>query len=814
MDNNNTKDLFDPDNNDNNQSNIGVEFDPSIGSGVPDTDAGDLPDDLNMKNDEDLFGEPIEEQEQEREQEGLPQALEDGVRKEGEMLSQQSQELKNDELPTAETGSKDENRIKNDQNNSEEENKPIEYNANETDLKAESEEIVSGEKDASDNAEINVGKDEKENEKGDNDDSDGSNINNNNNTNNNSNNINDNPASNPDTISNNDGNIYGHGYDNEINENKEKSEEKPPVGIEEQNEEKGFQRPLEGQQQQQQKPEAKEEAPRPNTESKPSAAAVSTTMRPEPETTTMQTTKTAKMEDNDLAVPQSHEIVIPSYARWFNLTKIHPIEKQSLPEFFTNRIPSKTPQVYVKCRNFMVNSYRLNPNEYFSVTTARRNVCGDAAAVFRIHKFLMKWGLINYQVDAQLLPKSVEPPFTGEYSTRHDAPRGLFPFESYKPSVQLPDMAKLKKMMDTDDNSSTLHKYLNDERRRSQTLPSEDSPEIKHEDKERGDDNTNQDESIENPHGAKRPKIIKSSTEIDDGWQKDEVERLLKGIQTHGSDWYKIAKDVGNKTPEQCVLKFIQMPIEDRFLHQDDENGSDIGSLKYAPHLPFSKSENPVMSTLAFLIGLVHPKVVQGMTDRALQKLELQQEDKDQSLSPSQPEPESQSQPSAATAPPPTVKEASGLAVSSLGVRSHVFANNEERQMSSIAHQMAQIQLQKVDIKLKLLDKVEKSLELEKKTLQRQQEDVLVQRISFAKHSKNVSKKLEESLTCFEDKEKLAAHIEEIKNLVSHPPKVSIGSAFTNSGTAAESDGSTNKQEGEIEPVSVEAPQSYRYWSA
>ncbi|AQZ14474.1 SWI3 (YJL176C) [Zygosaccharomyces parabailii] len=503
---------------------------------------------------------------------------------------------------------------------------------------------------------------------------------------------------------------------------------------------------------------------------------------------------TVPANNNELAVPQSHEIVIPNYAKWFNLTKIHPIEKESLPEFFTNRIPSKTPQVYVKYRNFMINSYRLNPNEYFSVTTARRNVCGDAAAIFRIHKFLMKWGLINYQVDAKLLPKSVEPPFTGEYSTRHDAPRGLFPFESYKPSVQLPDMAKLKKMMDTEDNSSALHKYLAEERRKSHTCAPVATTEPKIEDDKKNSHARQENEVMtENPHGAKRPKIVENSTKVDDGWDKEGVQKLLEGIQTHGSDWYKIAKEVGNKTPEQCILKFLQMPIEDRFLHQNDK-ASDLGSLKYAPHLPFSKSENPVMSTLAFLVGLVDPKIVQNMTSRALQSME--DVEKQQEC-------------------PPTTKEASELALSSLGVRAHVYATNEERQMNAIAHQMAQVQLQKVEAKLKLLDKIEKSLELEKKALQRQQEDVLVQRLSFAKHSRNVHLKLEESLKIFDDKEKLAAHAAEIKELIANPPKLSIGSAYdTTEKNDTSAERSVNNTEKEIKPVSVEAPQFYRYWSA
>lgn len=494
---------------------------------------------------------------------------------------------------------------------------------------------------------------------------------------------------------------------------------------------------------------------------------------------------------DELVVPQAHEIVIPNYARWFNLLKIHSIEKESLPEFFTNRVASKTPQVYVKYRNFMVNAYRLNPNEYFGVTAARRNVCGDAAAIFRVHKFLMKWGLINYQVDAKVLPNNVEPPFTGEFSTRHDAPRGLFPFESYKPSVQLPDMAKLKKMMDTNNDSSALHKYLHERKRKMSNQSEEKAGET--EPKQETDVNGIEDQES-SPNPVKKAKVLEDTSVQ---WTREELQKLLKGLQEHGSDWYKVAKGIDNKTPEQCILKFLQLPIEDRFLHGDNQN-SDLGPLKYAPHLPYSKSENPVMSTIAFLVGLVDPKVVQQMTSRALKTMDdLDNKETD--------------------SPADETKEGSEIALASLGVRSHVFATNEERQLNAIANEMVEVQLAKTEVKLKFLDRIEKALELDKKALQRQQEDTLVQRLALAKHSRTVYDKLEHSLELFDDKDKLASHLSEIKQLLASPPKMSIGSAFglSNGGEASPSQEKTGaKSEHEVKPVSIEAPQFYRYWSA
>lgn len=95
---------------------------------------------------------------------------------------------------------------------------------------------------------------------------------------------------------------------------------------------------------------------------------------------------------------QTHEVIVPSYAAWFDMSKINDIERKSLPEFFNNKNRSKTPSVYKDYRDFMVNTYRLNPTEYLTVTACRRNLAGDVCAIIRVHAFLEQWGLINYQV--------------------------------------------------------------------------------------------------------------------------------------------------------------------------------------------------------------------------------------------------------------------------------------------------------------------------------------------------------------------------------------------------------------------------------
>lgn len=100
----------------------------------------------------------------------------------------------------------------------------------------------------------------------------------------------------------------------------------------------------------------------------------------------------------DMLATQTQKVIVPSYSTWFDMHMIHSLERKALPEFFNNRNRSKTPAVYKDYRDFMVNTYRLEPREYLTVTACRRNLAGDVCAIMRVHAFLEQWGLINYQV--------------------------------------------------------------------------------------------------------------------------------------------------------------------------------------------------------------------------------------------------------------------------------------------------------------------------------------------------------------------------------------------------------------------------------
>ena len=64
----------------------------------------------------------------------------------------------------------------------------------------------------------------------------------------------------------------------------------------------------------------------------------------------------------------------------------------------------------------MIDSFRLNPVEYLSVTACRRNLAGDVGSVLRVHGFLEQWGLINYHLDGDKHSHMMGPPSTAHFN--------------------------------------------------------------------------------------------------------------------------------------------------------------------------------------------------------------------------------------------------------------------------------------------------------------------------------------------------------------------------------------------------------------
>ncbi|KAJ1761021.1 SWI/SNF and RSC complex subunit Ssr2 [Coemansia sp. RSA 1591] len=354
-----------------------------------------------------------------------------------------------------------------------------------------------------------------------------------------------------------------------------------------------------------------------------------------------------------LLVEQTQEIVIPSYAAWFRLSDVHENERRALPEFFNGRNMSKTPTVYTEYRNFMINSYRLSPSEYLTVTACRRNLAGDVCAIMRVHAFLEQWGLINYQTDADTKPSVIGPPFTGHFRISADTPRGLMPFQ---PSVSAQQLAAPDRYAGSPRTSAAPTPAALATRRdiyesptigdvaarpASETATAEPTP-------------TTRDVFCHTcgvncttayyhcvkalrqrvdlcapcymdgrfPGSLSSADFVKISdasgqSGAGDDWADQETLLLLEGVEMYDDDWNRIAEHVGSRSREECVLHFLKLPIVDPYevapLRADKAAQGAV--------VPFSRADNPVMSVVAFLAANVNPGVAAAAAKAALAEL-------------------------------------------------------------------------------------------------------------------------------------------------------------------------------------------------
>ncbi|CAO1614476.1 unnamed protein product [Sympodiomycopsis kandeliae] len=394
---------------------------------------------------------------------------------------------------------------------------------------------------------------------------------------------------------------------------------------------------------------------------------------------------------------QTQEIIIPSYSTWFSFNTISPLERRSLPEFFNGRNRSKTPEIYKEYRDFMINTYRLNPSEYLTFTACRRNLAGDVCSIMRVHGFLEQWGLINYQIDPETRPAALGPPFTGHFRVMVDAPRGLQPLH---PGTRNPDQGGHAALSQQPANNqangsastrdpSTVDLSLELRRtvysttlRATKSITPAQGKTLAEQAKESlsngagsapsyscdtcGSETTrSRFHSIKNKdyilcpgcyHEGRFPSSMFSGdfVRIDDSafkqgggsaiegistngqeWSDGETLRLLEALEMYGDDWSRVEEHVGTRSTEECIGRFVQLPIEDAYLgtekggHSNGQSQSDLGPLQYLKDpkaldgsaAPFSQSDNPVMSVVAFLASTVSPAVAAAAAQSALGEL-------------------------------------------------------------------------------------------------------------------------------------------------------------------------------------------------
>uniref|UniRef100_A0A3Q3DCQ1 SWI/SNF related BAF chromatin remodeling complex subunit C1b n=1 Tax=Hippocampus comes TaxID=109280 RepID=A0A3Q3DCQ1_HIPCM len=418
------------------------------------------------------------------------------------------------------------------------------------------------------------------------------------------------------------------------------------------------------------------------------------------------------LEGEENITEQTHHIIIPSYTSWFNNNSIHSIEKRALPEFFNGKNKSKSPEVYLAYRNFMVDTYRLNPQEYLSSTSCRRNLTGDVCSILRVHAFLEQWGLINYQVDAESRPLPMGPPPTPHFNVLADTPTGLAPLQ-HKP-LQV---------------TSSQHMLCFPEKSREKPLDCQNFG------------------LRMDVYAKKHPKTKGACAGRE--WTEQETLLLLEALEVYRDDWNKVSEHVGSRTQDDCILHFLRLPIEDPYL---EDSSASLGPLAYQP-VPFSQSENPVMSTVAFLASVVDPRVASAAAKAALgegtrensymlirQTVILSGLEKFSTRFPGNEDDGTQRQEGEGDEGraameldlvESTVTTAAAAALSSAATKAKHLAAVEERKIKSLVALLVETQMKKLEIKLRHFEELETIMDREKEALEQQRQQLLTERQSF-----------------------------------------------------------------------------------
>ncbi|KAJ7064834.1 Smarcc1 protein [Mycena amicta] len=477
---------------------------------------------------------------------------------------------------------------------------------------------------------------------------------------------------------------------------------------------------------------------------------------------------------------QTHEVIVPSYSAWFDMSKIHTVESRALPEFFNSRNRSKTPAIYKDYRDFMINTYRLRPMEYLTVTACRRNLAGDVCAIMRVHAFLEQWGLINYQIDPDSRPAALAPPFTGHFRVILDTPRGL---QSLHPGSRPPNPGAAavngaKKPAPTPASLELRSNIYQTSNKSSRPIDAAEAEALANGNRDgsangasRGPttfscDTCGADCTQTRYHSLKDQKFqlcppcyldgrfpssmfsgdfvkLNSATAgPSSDWTDQETLLLLEAIEMYDDDWSRIEEHVQTRSAQQCITKFLQMDIEDPYLATE----ASMGPLRYA-RIPFEQADNPVMSVVAFLAGVVDPSVGGEAAKTALRHLSSEGKGTAESEEADAAETSGDAMavdgpPKKQTVPRSQAVRAADLALKSSGKAAAALADTEDKEIRSTLASIIKLTLTKLELKMSQFEELEDILEEERKNLESTRAALLTERLNLKKTIEHVRSEL------------------------------------------------------------------------
>lgn len=276
-------------------------------------------------------------------------------------------------------------------------------------------------------------------------------------------------------------------------------------------------------------------------------------------------------------------------------------------------------------------------------------------------------------------------------------------------------------------------------------------------------------------------------------WTDQETLLLLEGIEMHDEDWTAISDHVQTRTRDQCILKFLQLPIEDPYLAAASTD-VELGPLKYAvglggnaEALPFAKADNPVMSVVAFLASTVGPGVAAAAAGRAMGELtgdlkDLVKQVDGEASGPSvdkevdggektetegdasmqvDGEVKTETEQNGSGAPAATtssevvsagsapsqsaLQQAASVSLAAAATKASLLASQEERQLQALVSRLVSAQLKKLELKMAHFEQLEEMVEHERRAVEVARQQVYKERLRVVEQSEKVKRMMEQA---------------------------------------------------------------------
>ncbi|KAK9053362.1 hypothetical protein SSX86_029995 [Deinandra increscens subsp. villosa] len=278
--------------------------------------------------------------------------------------------------------------------------------------------------------------------------------------------------------------------------------------------------------------------------------------------------------------------VVPISSGWFSWTKVHPLEEKALPSFFNGKLENRSREIYMEIRNSIMKKFHANPDTQIELKDLSEILVGELDAKKEVMEFLDYWGLINYhplpEADIDNSVGDVE-----EAAKVKSLIQKLYEFDVdqlFSPAVPRSSIAtpavpfRVPESIVVDDSAQpegpSVEYHCNScaadcSRKRYHCQKQADfdlCTECFNEGKF-GSDMSPSDFILMEPGDAAGASSEK--------WTDQETLLLLEALELFNENWSEIAEHVATKTKAQCILHFVQMPIEDTFRDCDDEDNDE-----------------------------------------------------------------------------------------------------------------------------------------------------------------------------------------------------------------------------------------------